>query len=294
MRHRLADDHRGRRRRTATIETPAAGTTWSVGEVITFSGSATRSGGGSVPAERPELEADPAPLLGPRAHELPRAPDPDLQRRVGQLRRAPTTSTRPTCRSSSPPPTAASATPSTRRLDPRTVDLTFETQPGGLQLSVGGEQQTATFTRTVIQGSTVSLIAPPRRPPDGKTYEFASWSDGGAAAHTVTAGTTPATYRANYAEAACTTGREPGGRLGLRRGHRAARWRTRPGEATSARSPAPRARTAGKFGSALTFDGRQRPGDRGRQRVARPDATAPPSRPGSTRPPWAPTGARCC
>ena len=41
-----------------------------------------------------------------------------------------------------------------RLLDPKTVDLTFETAPGGLQLSAGSFSGAAPFTRTVIVGST--------------------------------------------------------------------------------------------------------------------------------------------
>jgi hypothetical protein len=40
--------------------------------------------------------------------------------------------------------------PRTIRLDPQTVVLTFQTNPGGLQLAINGASQTASFTRTVI------------------------------------------------------------------------------------------------------------------------------------------------
>jgi len=63
-----------------------------------------------------------------------------------------------------------------RRLDPKTVDLTFNTVPSGLQLTVGSSSGTTPFSRTVIQGSTNSVSAPS---PQGSST-FASWSDGGA------------------------------------------------------------------------------------------------------------------
>ncbi len=238
----------------ATINTPAAGTRWSVGDDITFSGSATRATGGSVPASGLswKLILHHCSALNPTSchehqiqtysgasgtiedapdHEYPSYLSLELTATDGGL-----------------------SDTETRRLDPRTVDLTFETQPGGLQLSVGGEQQTATFTRTVIQGSTVSLIAPPSQPAGGKTYEFSSWSDGGAAAHTVTAGTTPATYRANYAEAACTTGANLVGAWGFDEASGGSVGDASGRGNTGTISGATRS-TAGKFGSALTFDG---------------------------------------
>jgi hypothetical protein len=43
----------------------------------------------------------------------------------------------------------------TRRLDPQTVVLSFDTEPDGLQIAVGASQEAAPYTRTVIAGSTV-------------------------------------------------------------------------------------------------------------------------------------------
>ncbi len=85
----------------------------------------------------------------------------------------------------------------TVRLEPRTVVLTFQSSPPGLQLTVGSSSSTTTFTRTVIEGSTNSLSAPTPQTVGGTTYNFASWSDGGAATHNVVA-TTTATYTATY------------------------------------------------------------------------------------------------
>ena len=72
-------------------------------------------------------------------------------------------------------------------LDPQTVNLTFASSPAGLQLVVGSTAATAPVTRTVIIGSTntVSAVSPQSLGPS--TYSFASWSDGGAQTHTITA-----------------------------------------------------------------------------------------------------------
>ncbi len=86
----------------------------------------------------------------------------------------------------------------TLRLDPRTVVLTFQTIPGGLQVAVNGTQAQATFSRTVIVGSsnTVSAISPQTK--GRKIYAFQSWSDGGAQTHTIVAPAAATTYSARF------------------------------------------------------------------------------------------------
>ncbi|WP_428939597.1 LamG-like jellyroll fold domain-containing protein [Fontivita pretiosa] len=84
------------------------------------------------------------------------------------------------------------------QLQPQTVVLNFLTSPPGLQLAVGSEQGTSPFGRTVIVGSsnTISAISP--QVLNGTTYFFSSWSDGGAATHTVVAPSSTTTYTANF------------------------------------------------------------------------------------------------
>ena len=59
----------------------------------------------------------------------------------------------------------------TVRLDPRTVVLTFQSSPTGLQLTVGSASDATTFTRTVIQGSTNSISAPSPQTLGGTSYD---------------------------------------------------------------------------------------------------------------------------
>jgi hypothetical protein len=73
------------------------------------------------------------------------------------------------------------------RLDPKTVELNFETQPSGLNLTVGGATSTAPFTRRVIQGSVNTISAPTPQTLASATYDFSAWSDGGARTHSITA-----------------------------------------------------------------------------------------------------------
>jgi len=93
------------------------------------------------------------------------------------------------------------------RLDPQTVDLTFRSNPTGLQLTVGSSPSTTEFTRRVIVGSRNTIAAPLTQTLNGTSYDFVSWSDGGAAQHDVVASATPATYTASYqpAPAGCTS-----------------------------------------------------------------------------------------
>jgi hypothetical protein len=49
----------------------------------------------------------------------------------------------------------------------------------------------------VIQGSTNSIGGPTTQVKGGKTFQFSSWSDGGAQTHNITA-TGSATYTATY------------------------------------------------------------------------------------------------
>ena len=88
------------------------------------------------------------------------------------------------------------------RLDPKTVMLTFRTNPGGLVLTGGlgvNETQVATpFSVTVVVGSANSVSAPATQTFNKSTYNFTSWSDGGAISHTITAPAVNTTYTATF------------------------------------------------------------------------------------------------
>ncbi len=86
-------------------------------------------------------------------------------------------------------------------LQPQTVNLSFATNPSGLQLAVGATTSTAPFQRTVIVGSANSISAPSPQSLGGSSYAFSAWSDTGAATHTITAPATPTTYTATFVAA---------------------------------------------------------------------------------------------
>jgi PKD repeat protein len=83
-------------------------------------------------------------------------------------------------------------------LQPKTVNLTVASSPSGLQMAFDGGSQATPYTRTVIVNSAHSVSAPSPQTLGSTTYTFASWSDGGAATHNITAGATAATYTATY------------------------------------------------------------------------------------------------
>jgi glucose/arabinose dehydrogenase len=176
---------------TAQIESPADGTRWKVGDVISFTGSAIDPQDGTLPASALTwtltLQHCPADC---HAHDLQTiegaasgsfvAPDHTYPAYL-QLRLTATDSD-------------GLQDTQTLRLDPATVEVTLRSDPTGHSLDVNGESGTAPFTRTVISGASTVLTAP--SPSGGST--FVSWSDGGARSHTVRPAADMA-YTATYA-----------------------------------------------------------------------------------------------
>jgi hypothetical protein len=66
----------------------------------------------------------------------------------------------------------------TLRLDPKTVALTFQTTPAGLKVTVNGTQTKATFTRTVIVGSTNTISAVSPQTTETKSHKTHIFSPG--------------------------------------------------------------------------------------------------------------------
>jgi PKD repeat protein len=179
----------------ATITSPAVGTTWKVGDVINFSGTGTDLQDGNLPASafKWELIQNHCPsnchthliqtFSGVTSGSFS-APDHEYPSYL-ELRLTVTDS-------------GGDTATTTLRLDPRTVVLTFQSNPGGLQLVVDGTARPATFTVTVIVGSahTISAVSPQTK---GKfTYIFSNWSDGGAQTHSIIAPAVNTTYTARF------------------------------------------------------------------------------------------------
>jgi PKD repeat protein len=178
------------------ISAPAGGTTWKVGDVINFSGSATDAQDVTLPASALTwtLTQEHCPS-NCHSHTVQTwrgvasgsftAPDHEYPSYL---------LLRLTAEDS-----GGLMGSTTLRLDPRTVTLTFTSDPNKAQIVFNGSSSATTFTRTVIVGSsnTVSAVTPQRI--RGKDYEFVSWSDGGAQTRVIIAPASPATYRATFA-----------------------------------------------------------------------------------------------
>ncbi|MDG4823353.1 PQQ-dependent sugar dehydrogenase [Asanoa sp. WMMD1127] len=178
---------------TAVIDTPAGNPDFKVGDTISFGGHATDPQQGNLPASALHWQ-----LLLEHCYAADNCHTHNVQEWDGV---ASGTFTAPDHEYPSYLELKLTATDNgglthtvTRRLDPRSVDLTFTSSPPGLELSVNGVLVTTPATRTVLAGSTNAISAP--SPQSG--YAFGSWSDGGAATHVITAGTAAATYHATF------------------------------------------------------------------------------------------------
>jgi glucose/arabinose dehydrogenase len=178
------------------ISTPTSSLSWKVGDIISFSGSATDPEDGTLPASALTwslvLQHCPSTChthqlqtwTGVASGSFP-APDHEYPSYLELTL---------TARDS-----AGVAASTTVRLDPQTVVLSFQTAPTGLALAVNQTSSTAPFTRTVIVGSSNSVTGTSPQTLGGVQYAFASWSDGLAQSHTIVAPATNSTYIANYA-----------------------------------------------------------------------------------------------
>jgi PKD repeat protein len=192
---------------TAVIDTPAPTLTWKAGDTIGFSGHASDPQDGTVPATRLSWSlilhhcATPTDCHSHAVQDFNgvasgsfSAPDHEYPAWI-ELQLTATDS-------------GGLTDTASVRLDPQTVVLTFRSNPTGLRLTVGSSTSTTEFTRTVIVGSRNTIAAPLTQTLNGTSYQFVSWSDGGAAQHDVVASATPTTYTATYqqAPAGCTSG----------------------------------------------------------------------------------------
>jgi glucose/arabinose dehydrogenase/PKD repeat protein len=184
----------------AAIDSPASSLTWRVGDTINFSGHATDAQDGTLPASALSWSLILHHCFTPtdcHTHLIQTingvfsgsvtAPDHEypcwLELQLTATDSGGLTST------------------TSVRLDPKTVVLTFRTNPGGLVLSdlvVNEAPRTTPFSVTVVVGSANSVSAPSPQQFNKSTYFFNSWSDGGPQSHTITAPAVNTTYTATY------------------------------------------------------------------------------------------------
>ncbi|HWT01871.1 MAG TPA: PQQ-dependent sugar dehydrogenase [Pyrinomonadaceae bacterium] len=86
----------------------------------------------------------------------------------------------------------------TRDVRPRKVALTLASSPPGLQLKLDGQPVTAPISVQSVVGMRRTITAVSPQTVNGVAYQFSSWSDGGAASHTVVTPATNTTYTARF------------------------------------------------------------------------------------------------
>jgi PKD repeat protein len=185
------------------INTPLSSLTWKAGDTVSFSGAATDTQDGNEPASRLSWSIILGHCTTQGCHTHPLATRPGVA--SGTIA-APDHEAPSYMEITLTATDASGATASTvRRIDPKTVQLTFQTNPAGLSLAVGASQSApAPFTQQWVVNSQVQLNAPSAQTVAGVNYTFTGWSDGGAATHTINAPAANTTYTASYTGGACT------------------------------------------------------------------------------------------
>ncbi|MFC5834295.1 LamG-like jellyroll fold domain-containing protein [Nonomuraea insulae] len=229
---------------TATINTPLPTTTWAVGDTIGFSGVGADPEEGTIPGSRMIWRLIMHHCPGScHEHEITsytgasgsfQAPDHEypshLELRLTVTDEHGLTDTKSVL------------------LQPRTVSLTFQTNPSGLRLGFNQEQTVTPFTRTVIVGSSNLVTAP--SPQDDQA--FGTWSDGGAGTHNFAAPATATTYTATYQPTQTPAGLVAAYAMNEGAG-------TSVGDASATGNTGTATSTAwaatGKYGKALSFNG---------------------------------------
>ena len=183
---------------TAIITSPSPSFTWQVGQTINFSGVATDPEQGTLPASayRWDIVLHHCPGGTQECHDHPIetltgvysgsfvAPDHEWYAFI-EFKLTVTDQ-------------GGLSNETTVSIDPKTVQLNFDSNPSGMALVVGGVQQVTPFSRPAIIGSENTMIGVTPQPMGGNTYAWSSWSDGGAQSHEVLAGTASASFSANF------------------------------------------------------------------------------------------------
>lgn len=180
-----------------TIELPAEGTTFAVGQSINLRGSAIDDQDGQLADSRLSWtvvrhhEAHTHPFLSPTpGNNIPiTGPAPeDL---------AATTTTHLEIQLTATDLHGLSATV-IRNIHPRKVNVTFQTSPSGLSVDVSGTSVTGPTTIVSWEAWDLNVNAPDQVDGSDRAWTFSSWSDGGAVGHIITTPPSPASYTANF------------------------------------------------------------------------------------------------
>ena len=183
---------------TATITTPTAGKTYTAGDVIAFSGTATDPEDGTLPASALTWKVDLYHYDSPAHFHPALAPVSGISSGSFTIPVSGETSSNVLYRIYLTATDSKGATTTTTvDVNPIKSVITLVTQPAGLTVKFDGSVVTTPFTFTGVSGVTRSLEAMSQSK-NGSVYSFHSWSDGGAATHTLNTPAVNTTITANY------------------------------------------------------------------------------------------------
>ncbi len=182
----------------ASISTPASGAKYSAGNTVSFSGTATDAQDGSLPASAFRWTV----VFHHNTHTHP------FQTFTGVKSGSFTVPTTGETESDVWYRIHLTGTDSsglshtvTRDVTPNKSTITLAGSPSGLQVYLDSQPRTTSYSFTGVVGMTRTLQAPATQTLNGQTYQFQSWSDGGAATHSISTPATSATYTASYVPA---------------------------------------------------------------------------------------------
>ncbi|MDX6286976.1 MAG: hypothetical protein QOG53_2461 [Frankiales bacterium] len=183
---------------TPTIDSPDPGTFYSGGDTIDYAGSATDAEDANLPASSFTWQIDfhhadhVHPFMQPTSgatggsFQIPTVGHTDANVFYRILL---------TVQDS-----AGLSTTVYRDVQPRVAQLTLATSPSGLALKLDDQPRVTPLTVTGVVGVQRNLEAPSPQVVNGTKYEFVSWSDGGARAHTIGTPASDTTYTATFRE----------------------------------------------------------------------------------------------
>jgi len=194
----------GNRGPTASIAQPIAGTTYTSGMLINYAGSSSDPEDGPLPAAAFTWQVDfhhdthTHPFIAPRtgatsgSFTIPTSGEtsPNVWYRIYLTVRD-----------------SAGVTHTIQRdILPRKARLTLASNPTALQLRLDGQPVTTPFSFDSVVGMRRSIQAVTPQTVGTTTYEFASWSNGGAAMHIIATPSSATTYAATYRAGSTGTG----------------------------------------------------------------------------------------
>jgi hypothetical protein len=177
---------------TVTITSPANASTYRDGQAVSLTGSATNSSGGALTGAALDWHV----ILHHSTHvhdlgHFPGSPTsfvPLTGHDADSFYDVTLTATDASGLSAS----------KTVTINPQTISFTLASTPSGAPVSYAGVNQTTPFTTTSAVGFATTITAASQFVSGGVTYQFASWSDGGAAAHNITIPASNTTLTAVY------------------------------------------------------------------------------------------------